>query len=55
MMNTGQLSNNKLLDMVFESTYYGIVIVDSHAKIQYISNGYCEFLDVECRTVIGEH
>ncbi|MDQ7862396.1 hypothetical protein RCO48_19515 [Peribacillus frigoritolerans] len=55
MMNTGQLSNNKLLDMVFESTYYGIVIVDSHAKIQYISNKYCEFLNVERSTVIGEH
>jgi sensor histidine kinase regulating citrate/malate metabolism len=55
MMNNGQLSNNKLVDMVFESTYYGLVIVDGHAKIQYISNEYCEFLNVECRTVIGEH
>ncbi|MFF2498723.1 sigma-54 interaction domain-containing protein [Peribacillus sp. NPDC058075] len=54
-MNTGQLSNNKLLDLVFESTYYGIVIVDSNGKIQYISNKYCEFLNVERDTVIGEH
>ena len=36
MMNNGRLS--KLLDMVFESTYYGLAIVDDHAKIQYISN-----------------
>ncbi|WHY99715.1 sigma-54 interaction domain-containing protein [Peribacillus simplex] len=54
-MNTGQFSNNKLLDIVFESTYYGIVIVDSNGKIQYISNKYCEFLNVERDTVIGEH
>jgi len=46
---------NKLLDMGFESTYYGLIIVDGHAKIQYIYNGNCEFSDVECRTVIGEH
>ncbi|MGE7781053.1 sigma-54 interaction domain-containing protein [Peribacillus sp. NPDC097264] len=55
MMNTGQFSTNKLLDMVFESAYYGTVIVDSNGKIQYISNKYCEFLNVERSTVIGEH
>ena len=51
-MNTGQFSNNKLLDIVFESTYYVIEIVDSHAKIKYIINKYCEFLNVERSTVI---
>lgn len=32
MMNNGQLSINKLLDMVLESTYYGLVIVEVTQK-----------------------
>ncbi|MFJ8260062.1 sigma-54 interaction domain-containing protein [Peribacillus asahii] len=47
--------NNKLLDIVFESTYYGTVIVDINGKIQYMSNNYCEFLKIERELVIGEH
>ncbi|MGG3779885.1 PAS domain S-box protein [Schinkia azotoformans] len=54
MINVNLL-NNKLLDIIFESTYYGTVIVDRDGKIQYMSNNYCEFLGVERETVIGEH
>lgn len=54
MINVNLL-NNKLLDIIFESTYYGTVIVDRDGKIQYMSNNYCEFLGVESETVIGEH
>ena len=54
-MITWQLLNKRLLDIVFESTYYGTVIVDRDGKIQYISNNYCEFLGIERETVVGEH
>ncbi|MFB5284124.1 sigma-54 interaction domain-containing protein [Peribacillus sp. Hz7] len=54
-MITEHFFNNKILDIVFESTYYGTVIVDINGKIQYISNNYCEFLKIERELVIGEH
>lgn len=53
MMNNGQLSINKLLDMVFESTYYGLVIVEVAQKFNILPKDIMNF--VECRTVIGEH
>lgn len=37
MMNNGQLSNNNLLDMVFESTYYGFVIVKVTQKFNILA------------------
>lgn len=40
---------------MFENTNYGTIIVDCNGKIQYISNNYCEFLNVERDQVIGEH
>ncbi|MBN6188285.1 sigma 54-interacting transcriptional regulator [Aneurinibacillus sp. BA2021] len=54
-MVAGNFLNNKLLDIIFESTYYGTVIVDNSGRIQYISNNYCEFLGLERELVIGEH
>ncbi|WP_338450689.1 sigma 54-interacting transcriptional regulator [Niallia oryzisoli] len=54
-MITGHFLNNQLLDIVFESTYYGTVIVDSDEKIQYMSKNYCEFLGLERELVIGHH
>jgi hypothetical protein len=37
MMNNGELSNNNLLDMVFESTYYGFVIVKDTQKFNILA------------------
>ena len=54
-MITGHSLTNQLLDIVFESTYYGTIIVDSNGKITYMSNNYCEFLGIERELVIGEH
>lgn len=54
-MDIEQLFNKKLLDIVFDSTYYGTIIVDCNGKIQYMSKNYCEFLQVEQEKVIGEH
>ncbi|MFB4164273.1 sigma-54 interaction domain-containing protein [Alteribacillus sp. JSM 102045] len=47
--------NNNLLDVALESAYDGIVIVDCNGKIQYMSNNYCRFLDVDRNKVMGEH
>ncbi|MEH7574402.1 sigma-54 interaction domain-containing protein, partial [Cytobacillus firmus] len=55
MKNTGLFINNQLLDLIFESTYYGIVIVDAEGIIQYMSNNYCDFLGVQRDEVIGRH
>ncbi|MCM3705618.1 MULTISPECIES: sigma-54 interaction domain-containing protein [Cytobacillus] len=55
MKNTALFINNHLLDLIFESTYYGIVIVDQDGTIQYMSNNYCEFLGVKRDEVIGRH
>ncbi|UYG96156.1 sigma-54 interaction domain-containing protein [Cytobacillus firmus] len=55
MNNTALLINNQLLDLIFESTYYGIVIVDADGIIQYMSNNYCDFLEVQRDEVIGKH
>lgn len=55
MNNTALFINNQLLDLIFESTYYGIVIVDADGIIQYMSNNYCDFLEVNRGDVIGKH
>ncbi|WP_436376193.1 sigma-54 interaction domain-containing protein [Cytobacillus sp. BC1816] len=55
MKNTALFINNHLLDLIFESTYYGIVIVDTEGIIQYMSNNYCDFLGVHRDEVIGRH
>lgn len=55
MKHTALFINNHLLDLIFESTYYGIVIVDSDGVIQYMSNNYCDFLGVERDAVLGKH
>ncbi|WP_348775049.1 sigma 54-interacting transcriptional regulator [Psychrobacillus sp. NEAU-3TGS] len=52
-MVSGQLFNHKLLDVVFENANYGTIIIDNNGKIQYISNKYCEFLEVKRETLIG--
>lgn len=52
-MLSGQLFNHKLLDVVFENANYGTIIIDTNGKIQYISNKYCEFLEVERDDIIG--
>ncbi|TQR15438.1 sigma-54 interaction domain-containing protein [Psychrobacillus soli] len=52
-MVSGQLFNHKLLDVVFENANYGTIIIDNNGKIQYISNKYCEFLEVERDDIIG--
>lgn len=54
-MNEEEFFNTKLLDIVFGSTYYGTVIVNSAGIIQYMSNNYCKFLGIERGKVIGEH
>ncbi|WP_201781449.1 hypothetical protein [Sporosarcina globispora] len=46
MNDTALFINNHLLDLIFESTYYGIVIVVADGIIQYMSNNYCIFLEV---------
>jgi len=55
MMNSGQIFNNKLLDVVFENANYGTIIIDNNGKIQYISNKYCEFMQASREDVIGEY
>ncbi|MFJ5771758.1 sigma-54 interaction domain-containing protein [Psychrobacillus sp. NPDC093180] len=52
-MVSGQLFNHKLLDVVFENANYGTIIIDNNGKIQYISNKYCEFLEVKREDLIG--
>ncbi|MFJ7973441.1 sigma-54 interaction domain-containing protein [Psychrobacillus sp. NPDC096389] len=52
-MVSGNLFNHKLLDVVFENANYGTIIIDNNGKIQYISNKYCEFLEVERDDIIG--
>lgn len=42
MMNTGQLSIITI-GIVFESTYYGIVMVDSHAKFNILAINIVNF------------
>lgn len=54
-MISEQFFNHQLLDIVFESANYGTVIVDRNGKIQYMSNQYCEFLEVNREDVIGEY
>lgn len=54
-MISEQFFNHQLLDIVFESANYGTVIVDRNGKIQYMSNQYCEFLEVNRKDVIGEY
>ncbi|SDE53857.1 transcriptional regulator [Priestia aryabhattai B8W22] len=54
-MITGHFLNNKLLDIIFESAYYGTIIVDSNGRLQYMSKNYCEFLGLEREVVIGVH
>ncbi len=55
MMNSGQIFNNKLLDVVFESANYGTIIIDNNGKIQYICKKYCEFMQAKREDVIGEY
>ncbi|QTC41558.1 sigma 54-interacting transcriptional regulator [Bacillus sp. V3] len=55
MRGTELFINDHLLDLIFESAYYGIVIVDCEGIIQYISNNYCEFLEADREEVIGKH
>lgn len=43
MMNNGQLSNNNLLDMMFESTYYGFVIVKVTQKFNILAMDIVNF------------
>ncbi len=54
-MISEQFFNHQLLDIVFESANYGTVIVDRNGKIQYMSNQYCEFLEVNREDVVGEY
>ncbi|WP_342670192.1 sigma 54-interacting transcriptional regulator [Bacillus marinisedimentorum] len=55
MKSTELIINNNLLDLIFESIYHGIVIVDTDGIISYISNNYCGFLQVNRDEVIGKH
>ncbi|WP_374724178.1 sigma-54 interaction domain-containing protein [Calidifontibacillus erzurumensis] len=55
MLNAEEIFNTKLLDILFASTNYGTVIVNSSGIIQYMSNNYCKFLGVERSEVIGKH
>lgn len=47
--------NTRLLDIVFEKTYSGTLIVDQEGYIRYMSRNFCDFLKVERNEVIGEH
>lgn len=47
--------NTRLLDIVFEKTYSGTLIVDHEGYIRYMSRNFCDFLKVERNEVIGEH
>jgi transcriptional regulator with PAS, ATPase and Fis domain len=47
--------SNNWLDIIFESFYDGVVIVNSHGEISYITNSYCDFLNIERSEVIGMH
>lgn len=47
--------NTRLLDIVFEKTYSGTLIVDHEGYIRYMSRNFCDFLKVERNKVIGEH
>ncbi|MER2089946.1 MAG: PAS domain-containing protein, partial [Sporosarcina sp.] len=54
-MNSGQVFNTRLLDLVFESANYGTVIIDNNGKIRYISKKYCQFMNANREEVIGEY
>ncbi|MBM7583996.1 transcriptional regulator with PAS, ATPase and Fis domain [Bacillus pakistanensis] len=47
--------SNNWLDLIFESFYDGVVIVNCHGEISYITNSYCDFLKIERNKVIGMH
>ncbi|AOV08160.1 sigma-54 interaction domain-containing protein [Sporosarcina ureilytica] len=55
MMGTVDIFNHKLLDIIFESASYGTVIVDNNGKIQYMSENYCAFINMDREQVIGEY
>ncbi|WP_010531787.1 sigma-54 interaction domain-containing protein [Lentibacillus jeotgali] len=47
--------NDKILEIIFESSYYGTVIVDSDGNIKFMSKNYCAFLGKEQSQVVGQH
>ncbi|RYG73050.1 PAS domain-containing protein [Lentibacillus lipolyticus] len=47
--------NDKILEIIFESSYYGTVIVDNNGVIRFMSENYCEFLEADQNDVIGQH
>ncbi|WP_373893536.1 sigma-54 interaction domain-containing protein [Virgibacillus sp. CBA3643] len=47
--------NDKILEIMFESSYYGTVIVDSNGIIKFMSEKYCEFLEENQSNIIGQH
>jgi transcriptional regulator with PAS, ATPase and Fis domain len=50
-----QFFSSAILDKVFDSAYFGTIIVDDNGRIQYISQNYCGFLQMERNKIIGEY
>jgi transcriptional regulator with PAS, ATPase and Fis domain len=55
IMNSDQIFNHKLLDILFDNANYGTIIVDNNGKIQYMSKNYCAFLKMDREYLIGKY
>ncbi|TSB46010.1 sigma-54 interaction domain-containing protein [Alkalicoccobacillus porphyridii] len=46
---------DEIFKTVFEDAYHCFVVVDRHGFVTYMNNSYCQFLNVDKDSVIGQH